>query len=121
MLRREHHVSRAEERVGPRGENARSSSWPIRSPDAPATAKSTSAPSLRPIQFRCSSLIRFRPVEAFEFVDQALGKGGDAQHPLPHRPAHDRETADFAFAIDHFFVRQHGAESGHQFTGTSAT
>ena len=29
----------------------------------------------------------FRPVEAVEFVDEALGVGGDAQHPLAHGAA----------------------------------
>ena len=51
-----------------------------------------------------------RPIQAVEFVDQALSKGGDAQHPLAHGAALDRESADFAFAIHDFFIGQNGAE-----------
>ena len=52
------------------------------------------------------------PVDGVEVVEEALGVGGDAEHPLAHRFANDGETADFAFAIDHFFVGEDGAEFG---------
>ena len=51
-----------------------------------------------------------RPIEAFQFIDQSLCVSGDTQHPLPHRSPDDRKAAHFAFSVDHFFVRQDGAE-----------
>ena len=53
---------------------------------------------------------RIRPIQAFELVEQPIGKGGDAQHPLPHRAPHDRKAADLALSVDDFFVRQDGAQ-----------
>ena len=55
-------------------------------------------------------LERIGPIDRVEIVEQALGVGGDAQHPLAHRFADDRKAADFAFAVDDFFVGEHGAE-----------
>ena len=40
------------------------------------------------------------------------GVGGDAQHPLAHGAALDGVAADFALAVDHFLVGEHGAEFG---------
>ena len=132
MLRREHHVGRAEERVGAGGVDAEhvvaglaagsrlsaravfqvSNSSGDGLPSAPAAPmkKSTSAPVLRPIQFRCSVLMPFGPVEPFEVVLQPVGVGGDPQHPLPQRHADDGMAAAFALAVDHFFVGQHRAQ-----------
>ena len=98
MLRREHHVGRAVERVGARGEDFEgSASFQL------AACLGLQAGSLRylenyrrafafPDPVALQQLDRLGPIERFEFVDQALGKRGDAQHPLPHRPAHDGET-----------------------------
>ena len=51
-----------------------------------------------------------RPVERFEFVDKALGIGGDAQHPLAELAA----LHDVALALPFlgFFVGEHGAHVG---------
>ena len=50
----------------------------------------------------------FRPLEGLEFVDEALGVGGDAQHPLAQRAAFD--AVAFGFPLFDFFVSQDGAE-----------
>ena len=50
------------------------------------------------------------PVDLLQAAQEALGVGGDAQHPLAHRPARDRETAHFAPALDDLFVGQDGAQ-----------
>ena len=47
-----------------------------------------------------------------EVVEQAVGVGGDAQHPLAHRHAHDGVAAALALAVDHLLVREHRAEGG---------
>jgi hypothetical protein len=52
------------------------------------------------------------PVEAVEVGEQALGVGGDAQHPLAHRATDHRMPAALALAINHFLVRQHRAQRG---------
>ena len=51
-----------------------------------------------------------RPIKSVQLLDQPIGVGGDAQHPLPHRPPHDREATDFTFAVDDLFVREHRSE-----------
>ena len=51
-----------------------------------------------------------RPIESIESIQEALGEGGDAEHPLAERTALDRESSDFALAVDDFLVGQHGAE-----------
>ena len=78
----------------------------------PAIAKRTLRPFAAPDPVALQQLEALRPVEAVEFVDQALGIGGDAQHPLAHRARYDRKAADLALAVDDFFVGQHGAELG---------
>src|ERR1700694_1912924 len=52
----------------------------------------------------------FRPIEAFELIDQSFRVSSDAQHPLPHWPANHRKPANLTFPIDNFFVGQDGAE-----------
>ena len=51
-----------------------------------------------------------RPIESIESIQKALCKGCDAEHPLAERTALDRESPDFALAVDDFLVGQHGAE-----------
>jgi hypothetical protein len=55
-------------------------------------------------------LDRLGPVDEVEVLDEAVGVGGDPQHPLPHRPPLDRVAAALALAVDHLLVREHGAE-----------
>ena len=50
------------------------------------------------------------PVDLLQALQQALGVGGDAQHPLAHRPAHDGKAAHLAPAIHDLLVGEDGAE-----------
>ena len=77
VLGREHHVGRAEERVGAGGEDL-----DPRAGRSPSTAKATRAPSLRPIQLRCIVLTDSGQSTPVEIVEQPVGVGGDPQHPL---------------------------------------
>ena len=52
------------------------------------------------------------PGELVEFAFEAVGVGGDPQHPLPQRDPHHRVAAPLADAADHLLVGQDGAESG---------
>jgi hypothetical protein len=53
-----------------------------------------------------------RPVHLIQVGQQPLGEGGDAQHPLPQRPAVHRVVADRATAlVGHLLVGQHGAQA----------
>ena len=52
-----------------------------------------------------------RPVHLVQVGQQPLGERGDAQHPLPQRPAVHRVVADRAAALGgHLLVGQHGAQ-----------
>ena len=64
------------------------------------------APDPVPLQ----GLKRERPIQLLESPKQAISECSNPQHPLPHRPSHNSEPADLTLAIDHFFVREHGAE-----------
>src|SRR5205823_6041675 len=55
-------------------------------------------------------LERMGPINRVEVVEQAPRVGGDAEHPLAHRLADDREIAYLAPAIDDFLVGEHRAE-----------
>ena len=113
MLGREHHVSRAVKRVGARGEDANLIV-------AGANRQSrVVAPGYREIDFcaftptdpiALKQFDPFGPVESVQLIQQPLGIGGDAQHPLPHRSSNDGKAADLAFPVDNFFVGQDGAE-----------
>ena len=49
-----------------------------------------------------------RPVQVASILEQPLGIGGDAHHPLAHRAALDR--VPFFRPLGHFFVGQHRPE-----------
>ncbi len=54
-----------------------------------------------------------RPLDAVEVVDQAVGVGGDAHHPLRQRALEHREVADLAATVGgDLLVGQHGAQAG---------
>jgi len=55
-------------------------------------------------------LDRFGPVEALEVGKEALGVGGDPQHPLLHRLADHRVAADLALAVGDLLVGEDGAQ-----------
>src|SRR6266480_4588745 len=52
----------------------------------------------------------FGPVESVQLFEQALCISRNSQHPLTHRPPHDRKSANLAFPIDDFFISQNSAE-----------
>ena len=136
MLRGQHHVGRAVKRVGAGREDGDArfivdlKILPIRRSEVAVggdrggrhvgprllrqavreMSKSTSAPTLLPIQFRCISFSDSRPVQQIQVAQQAIGIGGDAQHPLPHGPAFDGIAAALRFAVDDFFVGQHRSQ-----------
>ena len=104
MLGGEHHVGRAEQGVGPGGEDR----------DLMVAAAADLKHYLRAFAAAdpvfLQQLDALRPVERVEFIDQALGVGGDAQHPLAQRTAFDGVA--FGFPLLDFLVGQHGAEVG---------
>ena len=104
MLGGENHVSGAEERVGAGGVDGEFITAFEREIHEGAFGASN------PIFLQ--ELDRIGPVEGVESVEQTFGERGDAEHPLAHRSALDGKAADFAFAIDDFFVGEHGAEFG---------
>ena len=58
-------------------------------------------------------LQRVGPVEAVEVGEQAVGVGGDAHHPLAHRPLEHREVAAVAAPVGgDLLVGDDGAEAG---------
>ena len=105
MFRREHHVGRAVERVGPRGENG---DLFLRSLDAEMHLRALAPPD--PVLLE--QLDPRRPVEPLQFINQPLRVGRDPQHPLPHRAPLHRMPADLAFAVDDLLIGQHRAERG---------
>src|SRR6266567_728567 len=103
MLGREHHVSAAVKCVGPRRENA---DFLFATFDFEIDFCAFTAAN--PIALK--EFNSFRPIQCAEFIKQSLRKFGDAQHPLPHGPPNNWESADLTFSIDDFFIRQNGAE-----------
>ena len=106
MLGREHHVGGAEKRVRPCCEDIHLQSA-IRNPKSNLRAFRSSDPIL------LHQLDALGPVDEFEVADQALGVGGDAEHPLLERAAVDGVVAAVGAAlVGHFLVRQHRAQRG---------
>ena len=69
--------------------------------------KSTSAPSLRPTQLRCMSLIgRGQSTSSISSISRSA-YAVILQHPLRERHADDRKTAALALAVDHFLIGEH--------------
>ncbi len=113
MFGRQHHVGGAEQRVGPGGEDADCRVAAVGFAVLRTVAKQGK------IDLRAFALAdpvalhlldRFGPIDQFQIVEQAVGIGGDAQQPLPQRHADDGMAATFGFAVDDFFVGQHGAQ-----------
>ena len=101
MLGREDHVGRAEEGIRPRREDGH-----LFAADGEIDLRPLAASD--PVFLE--QLDALGPVEAVELVDEALGVGGDAQHPLFERATLDG-VALRAPLLD-FLVREHGAEIG---------
>ncbi len=73
-------------------------------------SKSTSAPTLLPIQFRCISFSDSGQCKSSRSLSNRSAYAVMRKHPLPHRLPHDGKSADFALAVDDFFVGQHRAQ-----------
>ena len=136
MLGREHHVRRAEERVGPRGEHGQLrrpvDAMPLRHGVLRRVVRLVRVQRQRDEARRAvleifqderdvralaaadpvalQQLDRLRPVQAVEFVDEPFRVRRDPQHPLAHRAALDGKPADLALAVHDFLVRQHRAQ-----------
>ena len=102
MLRREHHVGRAEQRVRPGGV------------DGDPVFGGGFEDHLRAGGFAdpvaLHLLDSLRPVQLVEVVEQPLGVFGDPEHPLLHRTPLHRMVAAFAAPVDHLFVGEHGPQ-----------
>jgi hypothetical protein len=57
------------------------------------------------------------PVEGVEAVEEAVGVGGDPEHPLAHGPADDGVAAALALPVHDLLVGQHGPEGGAPVNG----
>ena len=132
MLRRDHHVRGAEERVGPGSVNPQhllvrlprpAGNLPIDQPalvfllrrtavlveeraDKEIDLRPRAAADPVPLQ----ELDALGPVELVEVFFQPVGIGGNAEHPLPQRDADDRMPAALTHAADDLLVGQHGAQ-----------
>src|SRR5215510_16586119 len=99
MFRREHQECTAVKRVGTCCENA---NFLVAFVDLEVDFRAfASADPVALEQFDS-----FGPIKPVEFIEQSLRIRGYTQHPLPHRSSHNREAANFAFAIYNLLVRQ---------------
>src|SRR6476620_32086 len=105
MFRREHQECTAVKRVGSRCENANLLVYILNLKIDLRPLASANPVTLEQFDSRW-------PIEFAESVKQSLDKGSDTQHPLPHRPSHNRKAANLTFAIYNFFVGQDCAEFG---------
>ena len=103
MFGRQHHVSGAEERVRAGGKDA---DFLVGTGDLEIDFGAFGAAD--PVALHL--LEGVAPINGIEVLEETLGIGGDAQHPLAHRLAHDREAAHFALAVDHFLIGQNRAQ-----------
>ena len=103
VLGREHHVRRPEEGVRAGGEDLdRARGGRKRELGAAGTAD--------PVALHGLDLLR--PVEELQVLEQAVGVGGDAHHPLLEVLAEDREVAALGATLGgDLLVRQHGAQA----------
>ncbi len=107
VLGREHHVGGAEERVGAGGEHGDLDALVLLDRERDLGTDAAADP------VALHQLDRLRPVEQVEVGEQAIGVGGDAQHPLRERSPEHRVVAAVATAVGgDLFVGQHRAERG---------
>ena len=103
MLGRHDGVGHAEAGVGAGGEDAELQLG------RPSTARSNSAPSERPIQLRCMTLARSRPLEIVEGVEELVGVLGDPEEPLLEVALLDQVARALAGAVgQHLLVGENG-------------
>jgi hypothetical protein len=75
-------------------------------------SKCTIAPVAATDPVALHRLDRLGPVEQVEVVDQPVGVGGDAHHPLAHVALEHREVAAVAAPVGgDLLVGQHGAQA----------
>ena len=103
MLRGQHQISGAKNRIRPRGEDL---NLPLVFRQRKANARPLRAPD--PIHLHLFDVLR--PVQLLQIVQQPLCIIGNAQHPLPQRHAQHRKTAALALAVYHLFIREHRAQ-----------
>ncbi len=107
VLGREHHVGRAEQRVGAGGEHVDLDVGVLLHREHHLGADAAADP------VALHQLDRLGPVEHVEVGEQAVGVGGDAQHPLLQRALEDGMVAAFAATVGgDLLVGEHGAERG---------
>src|ERR1051325_5251874 len=104
MLRCEHHVVCSVKRVVPSAEH-----WNDSVGTCDFENDFCSDASSNPIALK--KFYRFGPIQSFEVVNQSLCVCCNSQHPLPHRPPFHWEAANFALAVDDFFIGEDGAQS----------
>src|SRR6266508_5186616 len=103
MFRREDQECTAVNRVGSRSENANLLIYILNLEINLRALASTNPVALE--QFDALG-----PIQFVESLKQSLCKSGDTQHPLPHRSSHNRKTANLAFSVYNFLVRQDRAQ-----------
>src|SRR5688500_12029346 len=114
MLRSEHEVGRAEDRVRPRGEDAdlfrvhdHWVTW-LAAIDALRRREKDNLRALGapdPVSLRRARGLR--PVDPAQVLEQALGIETDGEEPLLEQPLLDLGAAPLARAVDDLLVRQH--------------
>ena len=126
MLRGQDHERGAGQRIRPGGERGdhqpvprqRPGSCPAHAPP-PTTGNMIIGALAAADPVPLLQLDRLRPVQVVQVGQQPVGVRGDPQHPLPQRPAVDREVADVAAPVGgDLLVGQHRAQARgpvHQF------
>ena len=106
MAGRDGDEARAEDRVGPGGEDL---DVAMPAGRVPARRKRNCRPRLLPIQFSCiSRTLSGHWSSVLEPVEQLLGEVGDLQEPLAELAPLDRRARAPALAVDHLLVGEHG-------------
>ena len=101
MLRRQHHVRGAENRVGTRREDANDH---IGARHRKRDFRPLGLPDPVPL----GGLRRIRPIDPVEIGQQSRRVFGDAEEPLLQKPLLHRRAAPLARPVHHLFVGQHG-------------
>src|SRR5262249_19657057 len=108
MLGRQHHVSRAEERIGPGREYPDLLGALCGSIFLDLEIDLGSIAPADPVALHLFDGVR--PIDRFQVAQQSFGVGGDSQHPLPQRHPDDRVAADFGFPADDFLIGQYRSQ-----------
>ena len=101
----EHHISRAEQRIGTRREDRHLLLCSV-DPESDLRAFGLADPVALHL------LDAFRPVEFIHIGKQTLRIFRDLEHPLPHGLADHGMVAAFAAPVDDLLIRKNGSEGG---------